>query len=138
MKCAIARYPRLSGFSITIPRTDISRYLPVLRLPFEIVSPIASVSLRGDFADFGAYDVVGRGLGKLVGAGMLVQVGYGLYARAKRSVLSGKPIPVAPLIGIGYQALRRFFATVATAQRAVKGRGSWGMPGAEARYPSDL
>jgi hypothetical protein len=38
---------------------------------------------------------------------MLVQVGYGLYARAKRSVLSGKPIPVAPLIGIGYQALRR-------------------------------
>ncbi len=65
------------------------------------------VFLRDDFADFGAYDVVGRELRKLVGAGMLVQVGYGLYARAKRSVLSGKPIPVAPLIGIGYQALRR-------------------------------
>ena len=65
------------------------------------------VFLRDDFADFGAYDVVGRELRKLVGAGMLVRVGYGLYARAKRSVLSGKPIPVAPLIGIGYQALRR-------------------------------
>jgi Family of unknown function (DUF6088) len=65
------------------------------------------VFLRDDFADFGAYDVVGRELRKLVGAGMLVQVGYGLYARAKRSVLSGKPIPVAPLIAIGYQALRR-------------------------------
>jgi hypothetical protein len=65
------------------------------------------VFLRDDFSDFGAYDVVGRELRKLVGAGMLVQVGYGLYARAKRSVLSGKPIPVAPLIGIGYQALRR-------------------------------
>ncbi len=65
------------------------------------------VFLRDDFADFGAYDVVGRELRKLVGAGMLVQVGYGLYARAKRSVLSGKPIPVTPLIGIGYQALRR-------------------------------
>ena len=65
------------------------------------------VFLRDDFADFGAYDVVGRELRKLVGAGTLVQVGYGLYARAKRSVLSGKPIPVAPLIGIGYQALRR-------------------------------
>ena len=72
------------------------------------------VFLRDDFADFGAYDVVGRELRKLVGAGMLVQVGYGLYARAKRSVLSGKPIPVAPLIGIGYQALRRFFATMQT------------------------
>ena len=39
--------------------------------------------------------------------GVLVQVGYGLYARAKPSVLSGKPIPVTPLIDIGYQALRR-------------------------------
>jgi hypothetical protein len=65
------------------------------------------VFVRDDFADFGAYDVVGRELRKLVGAGLLVQVGYGLYARAKRSVLSGKPIPSVPLIEIGYQALRR-------------------------------
>src|ERR1700678_860042 len=48
-----------------------------------------------------------RALRKRVGAGLLVQVGYGLYARAKRSVLSGKPIPSVPLIEIGYQALRR-------------------------------
>jgi len=65
------------------------------------------VFVRDDFAAFGAYDVVGRELRKLVGEGFLVQVGYGLYARAKRSVLSGKPIPSAPLIEIGYQALRR-------------------------------
>jgi hypothetical protein len=65
------------------------------------------VFLREDFANFGAYDVVGRELRKLVGKGVLVQVGYGLYARAKPSVLSGKPILTVPLIGIGYQALRR-------------------------------
>ncbi len=65
------------------------------------------VFLRQDFADLGAYDVIGRELRKLVRDGALVQVGYGLYARAKRSVLSGKPIPVTPLIDIGYQALRR-------------------------------
>jgi hypothetical protein len=65
------------------------------------------VFLRQDFANLGAYDVVGRELRKLVRAGVLVQVGYGLYARAKPSVLSGKPIPVRPLIDIGYQALRR-------------------------------
>ncbi len=65
------------------------------------------VFLREDFSGFAAYDVVGRELRKLVGEGVLVRVGYGLYARAKRSVLSGKPIPIAPLIGIGYQALRR-------------------------------
>jgi hypothetical protein len=65
------------------------------------------VFVRDDFADFGAYDVVGRELRKLAGEGLLVKVGYGLYARAKRSVLSGEPIPSAPLIEIGYQALRR-------------------------------
>ena len=65
------------------------------------------VFLRQDFANLGAYDVVGRELRKLVRAGVLVQVGYGLYVRAKPSVLSGKPIPVTPLIDIGYQALRR-------------------------------
>ena len=65
------------------------------------------VFLREDFAAFGAYDVVGRELRKLVSEGLLVQVGYGLYARAKPSVLSGKPIPVTPLIDIGFQALRR-------------------------------
>lgn len=62
---------------------------------------------REEFAAFGAYDVIGRELRKLVGEGLLVQVGYGLYARAKPSVLSGKPIPASPLIDIGYQALRR-------------------------------
>ena len=65
------------------------------------------VFLRDDFGDLGAYDVVGRELRKLVGEGLLVQVGYGLYARAKRSAISDKPIPAAPLIEIGYQALRR-------------------------------
>jgi Transcriptional regulator, AbiEi antitoxin len=50
--------------------------------------------LREDFADLGAYDVMGRELRKLVRDGALVRVGYGLYARAKRSVLSGIPIPV--------------------------------------------
>ncbi len=63
--------------------------------------------LRDDFAGFATYDVIGRELRKLVKEGVLVQVGYGLYARAKQSVLSGKPIPSAPLIAIGYQALRR-------------------------------
>lgn len=65
------------------------------------------VFLREDFAEFADYDVVGRELRRFVREGLLVQVGYGLYARAKPSALSGQPIPVTPLIGIGYQALRR-------------------------------
>ncbi len=77
------------------------------------------VFVRDDFADFGAYDVVGRELRKLAGEGLLVKVGYGLYARAKRSVLSGKPIPSAPLIEIGYQALRRLGHSPKPSQAAV-------------------
>lgn len=65
------------------------------------------VFLRADFADFGNYDVVGRELQRLVRDEVLVRVGYGLYARAKPSILSGQPIPARPLIDIGYQALRR-------------------------------
>jgi hypothetical protein len=65
------------------------------------------VFLRDDFGALGVYDVVGRQLlRKLVGEGLLVHVGYGLYSRAKRSALADKPIPAAPLIEIGYQALR--------------------------------
>jgi hypothetical protein len=66
-----------------------------------------SVFSGDDFGDLGAYYVVGRELRKLVGEGLLVQMGYGLYARAQRSALADKPIPAAPLIEIDYQALRR-------------------------------
>jgi len=37
------------------------------------------VFLRADFADLGAYDVVGRELRRMVSDGLLLQVGYGLY-----------------------------------------------------------
>ena len=77
------------------------------------------VFVRDDFADFGAHDVVGRELRKLAGEGLLVKVGYGLYERARRSVLSGKPIPSAPLIEIGYQALRRLGHSPKPSQAAV-------------------
>jgi len=65
------------------------------------------IFVRDDFADFGAYDVDDRELRKFLGEGLLVQIRYGLYARAKRSVPSGKPIPSVPYIEIGYQGLRR-------------------------------
>lgn len=56
-----------------------------------------NVFLRGDFEKLGSYDGVGRALRKMVRSGKLVQIGYGLYAKAEISPLSGKP---APLIGI--------------------------------------
>src|SRR6266545_6270135 len=55
------------------------------------------VFLREDFADLGGYDQVGRILKNLVRAGKIIKIGYGLYAKAKKSSITGEVIPVAPL-----------------------------------------
>ena len=52
------------------------------------------VFLRADFDDLGGYDQVGRVLRQLVREGKLVKVGQGLYACARASTMSGKPVPV--------------------------------------------
>jgi len=56
-----------------------------------------NVFLRSDFEKLGSYDGVGRALKQMTRSGKLVQIGYGLYAKAAVSPFSGKP---APLIGI--------------------------------------
>jgi len=55
------------------------------------------VFLRADFETFGSKSQVSRALAELQDKGMLVKLGVGVYAKAKPSVLSGKPIPVKPL-----------------------------------------
>jgi len=57
----------------------------------------ADVFLRADFEAFGSKSQVSRALAELQDKGMLVKLGVGVYAKAKPSVLSGKPIPVKPL-----------------------------------------
>ena len=58
-----------------------------------------------DFAQFGSEASGKRALKELTEAGVLVRLGVGVYAKAKTSVLSGKPIPVSPLEVLGPQAL---------------------------------
>ncbi|MDZ7858875.1 DUF6088 family protein [Sphaerotilus sp.] len=60
-----------------------------------------------DFQAFGSEASVKRALKELVDQGLLVRLGVGLYAKAKRSVLSGQPIPVRPLEELGPMALAR-------------------------------
>jgi len=81
---------------------DRKRRLVFLRVDFEEVCP--------------DYDQVGRALKKLVKKGKLVKVGYGLYAKAKRSSVSGKIIPRAPLSEIGRECLRRLKVQTAQSQ----------------------
>jgi hypothetical protein len=65
-----------------------------------------TVFLRKDFEDLADYDQVGRSLRKLVARGKLVKIGYGLYAKAAVSPLSGTVMPTAGFRELAQQALR--------------------------------
>jgi hypothetical protein len=60
-----------------------------------------------DFLPFGSEASVKRALRELTNIGVLVRLGMGIYAKAKPSVISGKPIPVQPLEVLGPQALTK-------------------------------
>jgi len=66
-----------------------------------------NVLLREDFKDLGDYDQVGRALKKLADKGKIIRIGYGLYAKAKVSVLTGRMVPIATLPDLGREALSR-------------------------------
>lgn len=65
------------------------------------------VFLRQDFADLGGYDQVGRALQLLLAQDKLVKIGYGLYAKAQPSPLSGKPAPRRGIRDLATEALGR-------------------------------
>lgn len=55
------------------------------------------VFVRSEFAKLGSEAQVSRALKELVASGVIVKLGVGVYAKAKRSVLSGAAIPVRPV-----------------------------------------
>ncbi|VVE45825.1 hypothetical protein PCA20602_04413 [Pandoraea capi] len=67
----------------------------------------AIVFLRSDFASLGSEASLSRALRELIDAGAIVRLGFGVYAKAKRSVLSGRPIPVRPIEVLAPQVLKR-------------------------------
>lgn len=70
----------------------------------------SSVFLRKDFQDLGGYDQVGRCLKELIQKNKILKIGYGLYARAETSPLSGEVIPEKPLPELAREALNRLGA----------------------------
>lgn len=65
------------------------------------------VVLRKDFSDLGNYRTVGKALRALVAEGVLVRIGYGLYARAELSPLTGRPMLPKGLFNVTAAALDR-------------------------------
>ncbi|SDB45900.1 hypothetical protein SAMN03159382_03561 [Pseudomonas sp. NFACC23-1] len=77
------------------------------------------VFLRSEFSDFGSPAQVSRALRHLVANGVLVKLGVGIFAKAKISVLTGKPIPVRPLEVLAPLVLQKLGVKI-TAGRAVR------------------
>jgi len=66
-----------------------------------------NVFLRRDFETLGSYDAIGRALRQLISAGQLIQIGYGLYAKAEKSPFNGKPAPLVGIKRLATEALER-------------------------------
>ncbi|MCB1838843.1 MAG: hypothetical protein KDI61_01090 [Alphaproteobacteria bacterium] len=77
------------------------------KITYRVKRSAVSVFVRQDFEDIGGYDQVGRILRQLVQKGLLINIGYGVYARAKQSALSGKVIPEKPLPELAQEALNK-------------------------------
>ncbi|AJC64971.1 DUF6088 family protein [Dickeya zeae] len=54
------------------------------------------VFTRDDFKDLAGYDQVGRALRELVKEGQLLKVGYGVYTKARKNVITGRLMPASP------------------------------------------
>jgi hypothetical protein len=72
-----------------------------------------AVFVREDFEDLGGYDQVGRILRGLAREGKIIRIGYGLYAKATKSALTGQPVPVASLPVLAREALKRLGVEIA-------------------------
>ncbi|MBV8037719.1 DUF6088 family protein [Roseateles sp.] len=79
----------------------------VNRLRRSLANRNADVFLRAEFDSFGSTAQVNRALAELRNKGVLVKLGVGVYAKAKPSVLSGKPIPVKPLEVLAPEILKK-------------------------------
>lgn len=67
----------------------------------------ATVFLRSEFDRLGDYRQVSRAVREVTASGLLVRVGYGLYARARPSTVNGEPVPTEPLLNIGLEAMKK-------------------------------
>ena len=77
------------------------------KVSYRISRMKCEVFVCGDFSDLGGYDQVGRALRFLVKKNKLIKIGYGLYAKATKSPLSGKDIPRVGITELASQALKK-------------------------------
>lgn len=65
------------------------------------------IVLRTDVTSIGSASQVSRALRELVAAGKIVRLGYGVYAKARPSCLSGRPVARVCLAELAQEALQK-------------------------------
>ena len=88
------------------------------------------VFVRNDFKDIGGYDQVGRVLRELVKKDLIISLGYGTYARSKKSSISGKIVPERPLPELAKELLNKLSVKIvqSSAERAYNSGKSTQVP----------
>ncbi len=77
------------------------------KITYRIRRSKTPVFVRDDFKDIGGYDQVGRILSRLVKKELLIRLGYGTYARSKKSSVSGVVVPERPLPELAKELLKK-------------------------------
>lgn len=77
------------------------------KIKYRVKRSRTPVFVRDDFKDIGGYDQVGRILRGLVKNGLLISLGYGTYARSKKSSVSGIVVPERPLPELAKELLKK-------------------------------
>lgn len=90
------------------------------RIALRIARKRSPVLLREDFDDLGGYDQIGRALLALTKKGKLIKIGYGLYAKARVSSLTGNTVPMEPLPALAQKALDRLGASPGPSRAATE------------------
>lgn len=63
------------------------------RIDSQIDAAAGEILLRSSFANTGSPSRITRAINSLIAEGKIVRLGYGVYAKARSSSLSGDPIP---------------------------------------------
>jgi len=77
------------------------------RVRYKISRSKVSAFILGEFLYLSDRDQILRILRKLIDEGTLIRIGSGLYARAKKSSITGKTIPEKPLPELARQSLKK-------------------------------
>ena len=92
----------------------------VNRLKRSLANRKTDVFLRSELQSFGSPAQVSRALTELQKDGVLVKLGVGVYAKAKPSVLTGKPIPTKPLEVLAPEILKKFGVQAGLSRQALE------------------